>query len=175
MSEHYSVRRAVSADAAVLSRLSEQTFVETFGHLYSAKDLADYLAHAYTESSYLDGLNELGFAAWLLEDGDGRALGFAYAGPADIPHEDVQPGDMQLVRLYLLKEAQCTGWGGRLMDAALAWMEASAPRNVWIGVWSGNEGAQRFYARRGFERVGNYLYPVGQTNDLEYILRKRLG
>ena len=82
---------------------------------------------------------------------------------------------MQLVRLYLLKRAQSGGWGGRVMETALQWMEASAPRNLWIGVWSENFGAQRFYARYGFERAGDYLYPVGETNDLEFILRKRLG
>jgi ribosomal protein S18 acetylase RimI-like enzyme len=166
------IRRAVSADAPTLSKLSADTFVETFGHLYSAKDLEDYLAHAYTESSYLDGLNELGFAAWLLENAEGTPLGFAYAGPADIPHDDVQPGDMQLVRLYLMKSAQSGGWGGRLMDAAMDWMSASAPRSMWIGVWSENLGAQRFYARYGFSQAGTYLYPVGETNDIEFIYRK---
>ena len=175
MQPAFTIRRAVSADAKALSKLSTDTFVETFGHLYAPKDLADYLEHAYTEKSYLDGLNELGYAAWLLEDAEGQPVGFAYAGPADLPHDAVQPGDMQLVRLYLLKRAQSGGWGGRVMETALQWMEASAPRNLWIGVWSENFGAQRFYARYGFERAGDYLYPVGETNDLEFILRKRLG
>jgi ribosomal protein S18 acetylase RimI-like enzyme len=39
-------------------------------------------------------------------------------------------------------------------------------------VWSENFGAQRFYARYGFEKAGEYLFPVGDTNDLEFILRR---
>jgi len=39
-------------------------------------------------------------------------------------------------------------------------------------VWSENFGAQRFYARYGFEKVGTYEFPVGQTRDLEFILRR---
>ena len=175
MSAAFNIRRAASADAATLTQLSKDTFVETFGHLYSPEDLSNYLTHTYTEKGYLDGFNELGYAAWLLEDAQGAPMGFAYAGPADIPHAEVQPGDMQLLRLYLCKSAQSGGWGARLMETAMAWMEASAPRNLWIGVWSENLGAQRFYARFGFEHAGDYLYPVGETNDLEFILRKPLA
>ena len=39
-------------------------------------------------------------------------------------------------------------------------------------MWSENFGAQRFYARYGFEKAGEYLFPVGNTNDLEFILRR---
>jgi ribosomal protein S18 acetylase RimI-like enzyme len=39
-------------------------------------------------------------------------------------------------------------------------------------VWSENFGAQRFYARYGFEKAGEYLFPVGDTHDLEFILRR---
>jgi RimJ/RimL family protein N-acetyltransferase len=39
-------------------------------------------------------------------------------------------------------------------------------------VWSGNHGAQRFYARHGYEKVGTYEFPVGRVRDLEYILRR---
>ena len=52
----------------------------------------------------------------------------------------------------------------------MAWLQRKGPCGLWIGVWSGNDGAQRFYARRGFERVGEYRFPVGQTRDLEFIL-----
>jgi RimJ/RimL family protein N-acetyltransferase len=44
---------------------------------------------------------------------------------------------------------------------------------VYIGVWSGNAGAQRLYARHGFEKIGEYDFPVGQHLDREFILRQR--
>jgi len=43
---------------------------------------------------------------------------------------------------------------------------------VWMGVWSENFGAQRFYARYGFSKVGTYAFPVGKVFDLEFILRR---
>ena len=52
------------------------------------------------------------------------------------------------------------------------WLLRDGPRTLWVGVWSENFGAQRFYARHGFERVGTYAFPVGRVRDLEFILRR---
>jgi len=76
-------------------------------------------------------------------------------------------------RIYLAGPAQGAGVGGRLFDEVMDWMAAQAPPDIWIGVWSQNLGAQRFYARRGFEKVGEYGFPVGKTLDREFILRRR--
>ena len=38
---------------------------------------------------------------------------------------------------------------------------------LWIGVWSGNDKAQRLYAAYGFEKAGEYDYPVGAWRDRE--------
>jgi GNAT superfamily N-acetyltransferase len=100
-------------------------------------------------------------------------VGYALAGPCDLPHPEVAPGDGELKRLYLLRAAQNHGLGGRLFEAALGWLLAEGPRTVWIGVWSENYGAQRFYARRRFERIGEYGFPVGDSLDKEFILRRR--
>ena len=87
----------------------------------------------------------------------------------------MRAGDLELKRLYLRGPAQNGGWGSRLFEAALAWMQAQSPAAVWIGVWSENHGARRFYARHGFEKVGEYLYEVGEARDLEFILRRQFG
>ena len=89
-----------------------------------------------------------------------------------LPHADVAPGDGELKRLYVLQEHQGGGRGSRLFDAAIAWLLRDGPRTLWIGVWSENHGAQRFYARHGFERVGDYDFVVGNTRDHEFILRR---
>ena len=75
-------------------------------------------------------------------------------------------------RLYLLRVAQNGGLGGRLAETALAWLHEAGPRTLWIGVWSGNHGAQRLYGRWGFEKVGEYGFAVGETIDREFILRR---
>lgn len=169
------IRRASGADASVLATLSADTFSETFAHLYTAEDLAAFLAATYTEENYRNALEEQGAAAWLLEDAHGMAQGYVLAGSCGLPHADVQSGDMELKRLYLRKAVQGSGWGSRLFAEAEDWMRRNGPPALWIGVWSENFGAQRFYARHGYHKVGEYLFPVGQARDLEFILKKTLA
>lgn len=165
------LRRATPDDAQTLSSLAARTFVETFGHLYPAEDLQAFLADAYAVDRQRVILSHPQYAVWLLER-DGEAIGHAAAGPCGLPHPDVAPGDGELKRLYVLGAHQNGGMGGALFDAALQWLERDGPRTLWIGVWSGNAGAQRFYARHGFAKVGEYEFPVGRVRDLEFILRR---
>lgn len=167
-----SIHRASAADAEVLSAISRDTFIETFGHLYTPEDLAWHLDFAYAPEKYRAALDEQGAAAWLLEDEAGEVQGYVFAGPCGLPHDAVKAGDLELKRLYLRRSVQNGGWGARLFAVAEEWMRRNGPQAIWIGVWSENLGAQRFYARHGYDKVGEYLYPVGEARDLEFILRK---
>jgi ribosomal protein S18 acetylase RimI-like enzyme len=164
------IRRAEPADAAALSRLGRRTFSETFGHLYPPADLAAFLAEAHSQAFYAAALADPGQAAWIAE-ADGEAAGYALAGACALPHPDVTPGCGELKRLYVLQGRRNGGLGGALAAAALDWLAAPG-RRLWVGVWSQNLGAQRLYARLGFEKAGEYLFPVGQARDQEFILRR---
>ena len=94
------------------------------------------------------------------------------ACPAHLPHPDVAPDDGEIQRLYVLRGHQGEGHGTTLLRTALEWLERNGPRTVWIGVWSENYGAQRFYARHGFDIVGEYLFMVGDHADREFITRR---
>ena len=166
-----SLRRAGVADAGRLAALGVRTFTETFGHLYPPDDLEAFLADAYGLSRTRADLADPRKAAWLVEVA-GEAVGYALAGPCDLPHAEVTPACGELKRLYCLQGHQGGGLGRRLFGEVLAWLQIDGPRTVWIGVWSENHGAQRFYERHGFEAVGEYGFTVGRTVDREFILRR---
>lgn len=166
-----SIRRATVDDAATLSALARATFTEAFGHLYEAEDLHAFLDDSYAVEKQAVILAHPDYAVWLLE-ADGHAVGHCAAGPCGLPHADAKPGDGEIKRLYVLRGFQSGGHGARLMDTAMAWLLREGPRRLWVGVWSGNTGAQRFYGRYGFEQVGTYGFPVGRVVDLEFILRR---
>ena len=94
------------------------------------------------------------------------------ACPAHLPHPDVAPGDGEIQRLYIVRGHQGGGRGTALLRTALEWLERDGPRTLWIGVWSENYGAQRFYARHGFEVVGENSFMVGDHADREFITRR---
>ncbi|WP_411288390.1 GNAT family N-acetyltransferase [Phenylobacterium sp.] len=165
------IRRAGSADAEALAKIGADTFADTFGHLYPKGDLARFLAQTYSRDRAQAELADPGNASWVVETG-GETVGFALAGRCALPHPQVTPECGELKRLYFCKPWQSAGLGGALFGEVLAWLQADGPRDVWIGVWSKNFGAQRFYARQGFEKVGEYGFTVGNTVDREFIFRR---
>lgn len=195
------IRRATPADAEALSHLSCTCFTQTFGHLYTPSDLDAFLDEAYSPTVLRAELEDPERATWLLfedsvdeagatlsstdhpgtpEPGDEAPtssvpqapIGYVTACPAHLPHPDVAPGDGEIQRLYILQGHQGGGRGTALLNTALEWLERDGPRTLWIGVWSENYGAQRFYARHGFETVGEYSFMVGDHADHELITRR---
>jgi len=173
LSPGFTLRRATVDDAEALSALAARTFVDTFGHLYPRSDLDPFLAETYSIEAQRALLSAPDHAIWLLEQ-DAEPVGYALAGPCILPHPDVAAGDGELKRLYVLKSLQGRKLGAFLMQAALDWLLRDGPRTLWLGVWSENTGAQRFYARYGFSKAGEYLFQVGDSRDRELIFKRPL-
>ena len=169
------IRPARPEDAAALAVLGRRTFVDTFvtgfGIPYPADDLETFLEASFSAAASETKLAEPG-AAWWVAERDGELLAFANAGPNTLPHPDARASNMELRRLYVGKNAQGLGLGTRLLKQSLDWMEANTDGPLWIGVWSGNLNAQKLYAAYGFEKAGEYDYPVGRWLDREFILRR---
>ncbi|HEY2049362.1 MAG TPA: GNAT family N-acetyltransferase [Caulobacteraceae bacterium] len=165
------IRRAGACDVTTLAELGARTFVETFGHLYPEADLVAFLEENHRPEAVAALIGDSRYAAWLAES-DEEAIGYVLVGPCGLPHPDVTDRCGELKRIYLRKDQQGGGVGRRLMETGLAWLEAQGRRPIWLGVWSENHGAQRLYARAGFERVGEYDFAVGTIRDQDFILRR---
>lgn len=170
MAAPLSIRRALDSDAAELARLGEVTFTETFGHLYAADDLASFVK-SYSAAACLEILADPRNAYWLLGAEGEPAVGFALAGYCKLPVENLEPTAGELRQLYVRATHQQQRLGTRLFETALEWLEQRYSP-LYVGVWSLNHGAQRFYGRYGFVKVGEYGFPVGKTVDREFILRR---
>ncbi|MBN9319239.1 MAG: hypothetical protein BGN86_03885 [Caulobacterales bacterium 68-7] len=172
------IRRATADDAEPLAALSAamflDTFVRGFGIPYSDADIEAFIASSHSPAAYAKKLADPDQALWIATDASGRAVGYANAGPCGLPAEGASADQGELYRLYVRREVQGAGLAARLMTETLAWLAADR-RPVWLGVWSLNERAQRFYARYGFEKVGEYDYPVGETIDREWVMRREAG
>ena len=149
-----------------------ETFVGEFGIAYVPAELDVFLNDKHGPAAMARYLADPTVAIWVCEI-DGRLAGYALCGKMSLPHPEAQPHDGELHRLYVDKAFHGQGAAAALMDAAMAWM-ADRPAQ-WLGVWFGNIRAQKFYARYGFEKAGEYDYIVGSTTDHEFIFRRRLG
>jgi ribosomal protein S18 acetylase RimI-like enzyme len=161
----------VPADAAALAALGQQTFTETFGHLYRPQDLATFLADAYSvawhETLLADPSRVVRVAVH-----DGELVGFGIAGPCKLPVPGLEPRAGEIQRLYLQADWHGRSIGSRLLEQLLRELQQRGHGPLYVGVWSQNSGAQRLYARYGFTQVGDYWFPVGEHRDHEFILRR---
>lgn len=166
------VRRATHTDAPTLAGLGAATFTETFGHLYPPEDLELFLNGNHSVDAWNRTLADPQRAIWLATLPDATPIGFIAVGACKLPVENREPTAGEIQQLYVLAQHHNLRLGSRLMDFGLEWLEAQGRLPVYIGVWSENFGAQRFYGRYGFNKVGEYGFPVGTTVDREFILKR---
>lgn len=166
------IRRARADEADVLSALGTETFTATFGHLYSRQNLQKFLEKNHTAAAYRSLLADRNSAVWIADDREGRAIGYAVAGPCALPVPGLPARSGELARLYLVRGAQGTGLGARLLDAALEFLRANFDR-IYLSVYRDNAKAQRLYKRAGFVKIHDYFYMVGDHADPEWIMELR--
>lgn len=156
------VRPATAADLPAIDRVFRTSFCDTFAHLYTPDDLDAFLGQ-FTPERWREELASPAFA-FAVGERDGAILGYAKIGPNKLPH--VEPaGVIELKQLYLLREAQGTGLGPRLMDWVLATARSHRADRLALSVWENNHRAQAFYRRYGFEDRGPYEFMVGMQAD----------
>jgi len=172
VSDSTSIRRATPEDAAVLAELGAVTFTETFGHLYPPEDLQEFLSKSHTRESWARTLSDPSRGGFVVEHQSGRKIGFIVVGACKLPVENLEPQAGEIQQLYVHAEFHNLRLGGRLMDLGLEWLASQGRAPLYIGVWSENYGAQRFYERYGFSKVGEYGFRVGSTIDREFILKR---
>ncbi len=170
------LRPATPADVPALARLARESFVDAFGHLYRPGDLAAFIAETRTEASVARQLASPENRYRLAEDEGGTLIGFCkLRHPSDLKVHAARYDPIDLSQLYLAAGATGRGVGGALMDWALAEAAAGQHDAVLLSVYSGNSGAQRFYARYGFRKIADIHFRVGTQLDDEYLYEKTLG
>lgn len=168
------LRPATAADTAAFSRLGTESFVAAFGDMYNAEDLAAYLTETKSETAIAAQIADPAAPIQLAERG-GRLLGYCKLGlDCGWPEFARGAAAMELKQLYMDPAATGLGIGALLMDWAMAELATRGADEVQLSVFSGNHGAQRFYARYGFEKIADITFRVGQQLDHEFLFARML-
>jgi ribosomal protein S18 acetylase RimI-like enzyme len=166
-----SYRDATPADAAVLDRIFDTSFCDTFAHLYSQEDLDTFLS-SFGVADWEEQLKDPTFACRIAQV-DGVAAGYIKIGPLKLPVETNGPA-LLLDQLYVLKEHHGMGIAQELMNWAFDEAAERGASQLFLTVYIDNHRARRFYDRYGFEAVGRYDFMVGNQADEDIIMRKML-
>ena len=165
------LRAPTPDDLPRLARLGRDTFIETFGTLYKPEDLNHFLENVYSEEAVAQELADPKLTHRVIDNGE-DLVAFLKIGPVHVPVDNPAPDAMEIWQVYVRQEFIGHGLGKRLMAWADDEFQKRKAGEIYVSVFSENERAIRFYQRHGFEKVGEYGFPVGEQIDLEWIMRR---
>jgi diamine N-acetyltransferase len=166
------LRRASVADAAKLSLIGCASFLESFANDHDGDETVRYLATDQSPAYYEQALADPAKAAWLVEEAVGCPVGYAMAIPATLPGTDPST-DFELKRIYMLSKWHGGGWGAKLYQAIEDEARGRGARRLVLSVYIQNHPAQAFYQKRGFEKIGRWIFEGFDTSE-DFIYAKTL-
>lgn len=166
-------RDAGPHDRDALVALGRSSFAAAFGHLYAAADLAAFLRDAHAPERVAAQLADP-LVHYRLAESGGALAGYCklVAAAQFGSHSDARRPAV-LSQLYTDPALTGQGIGSTLIDWALATARTLDADAVQLSVWSGNEAAQRFYARHGFVKIADIDFWVGSHRDDEFLFERR--
>ena len=167
-------RPATLADAPALAHLGAETFIASFGHLYTPQDLANFLAEVHNPAAVAGEIEGAECTHRLVED-DGALVAFCKLRyPTKFGDYTEATNPIELGQLYALPTHTGHGIGAQLMDWALDHARGAGNDAVLLSVYAENFGAQRFYRRYGFAKIADITFKVGDHYDPEYLYELKL-
>ncbi len=170
----HTIRLAAPDDAAALSLLGAATVLETYTGLLPGPDLLYFCTVKHSPAQYALWLDDPACAVWIAQARLGAPIGYLVLVPATLPLEGPQPGDYEVMRIYVLYPFHKTGLGHALMARAMDEARARGASRLVLGVHDENSRALAFYQRQGFQRIGARQFVVGNTTCSDSVLARAL-
>ncbi len=169
------IRRAKPDDAAIVSLIGGAAFLETF---YDSISSADILAHAggpHSEEYYRAALNSDENSLWLAVHKDtDTPVGYQMLSPPDFPIA-TNADDIELKRIYIFARHQGSDLAKKMEKLASEEARSRGCKRLLLGVYSENLRAITFYQKCGFEKIGDRVFTVGDSDYKDWIMGKNLA
>lgn len=169
-----SITKVTPDDADTLLQLSFKTFEEAFKHQNDPDDYEAYIAKAFTRKKILSEILNPNSAFYFAMDGD-EPVGYIKLNTGEAQNENQDKNYLEVERIYLLASQQGKRIGEQLINFAIDTARENGCECIWLGVWEHNLGALRFYGRHGFEVYGNHQFMLGNDEQTDVLMIKKLS
>lgn len=157
----FRIRTATAQDAEALSHIGAATFLETYTEIIDGPDMLAHCTRQHSSAVYGKYLADPACSVWIAEyAATGAPVGYAVNCPPDLPVA-IQPGDVELKRIYCFSRFHGAGIGAALMQAAIEDARTRGAPRLLLGTYQDNHRAVAFYKRHGFELIGTRQFQVG--------------
>lgn len=156
------IKRTTQDDAPVLHRIAVDAYLQS--HAKSAPpDVVDnYIREKLNEDVLREELLNASNIFHFI-DHDGKTAGYSKI-MFDTPHANIALSNVtKLERLYLLPEYYGLHLGDALLQYNIELAKNKQQYGLWLYVWKGNDRAVNFYKKKGFQVIGDHLFPVSPS------------
>ncbi|MFD1553049.1 hypothetical protein DNU06_12025 [Putridiphycobacter roseus] len=159
---HIKIRIATQQDANLIALLGRVTFTETFGHLFTDKQvLLDYYDLTFSVDKIEKSIAKANNIYWLAF-ADRLPVGYAKLKLNSQTEFIKEKSACQLQKIYVLKDFLSMKIGFELQNVLLKKAQEKSFKKIWLSVFVHNERAINFYSKNGFMPIGNHDFQIGK-------------
>lgn len=156
-----------------LRELSIRTFKDTYANQNTGQDMALYVERNFSRSALTEQLANPGSEFFFARHAQ-NTIGYIKINYRDAQTELQDSEGLELERIYVVKEAQGTGGGKKLLQKAIERARHSGLQYVWLGVWEKNPKAVSFYENNGFYQFDTHVFTLGTDDQTDFLMRMDL-
>lgn len=174
MNHEIAIRRADRDDANLIAVLGSATFYEAYFEQDIPSALANYILESFSPEQIAAEMAEPG-SEFLLIFLKEKAVGYAKLRGAAAPPGVASANAIEMQRIYVVERVWGSGAAEMLLKSVLDRAGERGFDTLWLGVWTENKRAQRFYEKHGFRDTGGrleFVYDAGIGINL--VLEKHL-
>lgn len=157
-----------------LQIIGRQTFAETFSSKNSEENMKEYLENGFSteklKAELADNSSEFYFAKL-----DEKIIGYLKVNfglsQTEVKHENA----LEIERIYVLKEFHGKKVGQILFDKAIHIARDKNVDYIWLGVWEQNPRAIRFYEKNGFIQFDKHVFKLGDDEQTDIMMKRKLN
>ena len=163
MESKFTIESLDSSHSEALSKLAEQTFLESHGNSASPSDIQNYMEGKLNSDIFHEELIDTNNYFFGLFD-KSRLIGYSKIIFDFGFQEKIDNTHAKMERLYILKEFYDKKLGKQLFQFNLAFSKKKNQKGIWLYTWVENHRAISFYKSFGFEIVDSADFKISENH-----------
>jgi diamine N-acetyltransferase len=170
---YINITRCTLEDSRKLQEIGSETFKETFQDQNSPENMKTYLEEAFNIKQVKNELSNPSSHFFFVTFHD-EVAGYLKVNTEDAHTEEMNDDALEIERIYIINKFQKLGLGKYLFNKAMDIAMEQNKKKIWLGVWEKNENAISFYKRLGFTQKGAHSFYMGDEEQTDLIMVKKL-
>lgn len=165
----FELATATIDDAQALADFAARLFVATYAEFNTEADMRRYIGEHFDARHQRDQINDNNWLTRLLFREDTLAGYYQLRIDGTRPDCVKTQSSSELVRFYIDQQWHGQGLAQTMMADTLVQAKAKSAL-LWLGVWSENPRAIRFYEKAGFQNIGHAEFRLGADVQKDHVL-----